>query len=44
MSNKELVTGHGETDESMDDHFDTELKELADRVLTTAKELGADSG
>ncbi len=44
MSNKELATGHAETGESMDDYNDAELKELADRVLTTAKGLGADSG
>ena len=43
MSNKELAAGSADTGESPADHNDAELEGLADRVLTTAKKLGADS-
>jgi PmbA protein len=44
MSNKELAAGSAYAGESPADHNGAELEALADRVLTTAKKLGADSG
>jgi len=44
MSNGELISKHAGVSESIADGDDGELTELADRVLTTARRLGADSG
>ena len=44
MSNTGLVTGHGDAIDPIADHNDGELEGLAERVLKTAKGLGADSG
>ena len=43
MSNTELAAGHADAGESGADNNDTELEGLADKVLTMAKKLGADS-